>query len=118
MAQRHQPQLQEAGAAAEVLKAMMSEEFKYKLFEVLGFLPPEPKLLTTNRAKQVPVMGRYLDSLRVAGENAIPRPVTPVWPAESSKIAQQVNGAFAQGGNPSQAMSQLKAQLEAIESSA
>ncbi|UPW00346.1 extracellular solute-binding protein [Halorussus gelatinilyticus] len=105
-------------AAIEVLKAMMSDEFKYKLFEVLGFLPPEPKLLTSQRAKEVPVMGRYLEPLRVAGENAIPRPVTPVWPAESAKIAQQVNGAFSKGGNPSKAMTQLQAQLEAIESSA
>ncbi|MFC7080421.1 twin-arginine translocation signal domain-containing protein [Halorussus caseinilyticus] len=105
-------------AAVEVLKAMMGDEFKYKLFEVLGFLPPEPKLLDSDRARQVPVMGRYVDQLRVAGENAIPRPVTAVWPSQSSKISQQVNGAFGQGGRPQQAMTQLKAQLEAIESSA
>ncbi|UPV76344.1 extracellular solute-binding protein (plasmid) [Halorussus limi] len=105
-------------AAVEVLKAMMSDEFKYKLFEVIGNVPPEPQLLTSERAKQVPVMGQFVEQLRIAGENAIPRPVTPVWPAESSKIAQQVNGAFAKGGKPEQAMTQLKAQLEAIEQSA
>ncbi len=105
-------------AAAEVLKAMMSTEFKYKLFEVLGFLPPEPQLLDSQRAKDVPIMGRYVEQLRVAGQNAIPRPVTAVWPAESSKIAQQVNGAFSKGGNPERAMTQLKAQLKAIEQSA
>jgi ABC-type glycerol-3-phosphate transport system substrate-binding protein len=105
-------------AAIEVLKAMMSDEFKYKLFEVLGFLPPEPQLLDSQRAREVPIMGRYVEQFRIAGENAIPRPVTPVWPTQSARIAQQVNGALAQGGNPSQAMTQLRAQLESIENSA
>lgn len=105
-------------AAGEVLRAMMSEEFKLALFEELGFLPPEPALLDTERARNVPVMGRYLESLRIAGENAMPRPVTVVWPQESSQIAQQVNGALSQGGNPEQAMSQLQQQLQQIEESA
>ncbi|WP_137286353.1 extracellular solute-binding protein, partial [Halorussus salinisoli] len=112
------PNSENKEAAVEVLKAMMSTEFKYKLFEVVGNVPPEPQLLTTERAKQVPIMGRYLEQLRVAGENAIPRPVTAVWPSESSKIAQQVNGAFAKDGKPQQAMTRLKAQLESIEQSA
>jgi ABC-type glycerol-3-phosphate transport system substrate-binding protein len=105
-------------AAAKVLQAMMSEEFKLALFEELGFLPPEPELLDTDRAQEVPIMGRYLDSVRVAGEDAMPRPVTVAWPQESQRIAQQVNRAFAQGGNPEQAMSQLEQQLQQIEQSA
>ncbi|MFC4551217.1 MULTISPECIES: extracellular solute-binding protein [Halorussus] len=112
------PNSENKEAAAEVLKAMMSTEFKYRLFEVIGNIPPEPPLLTTERAKQVPIMGRYVEQLRIAGENAIPRPVTAVWPQESSKIAQQVNGAFQRGGNPKRAMTQLKSQLQAIEQSA
>jgi ABC-type glycerol-3-phosphate transport system substrate-binding protein len=105
-------------AAAQVLQAMMSEEFKLALFEELGFLPPEPGLLDTDRARDVPIMGRYLETIRIAGENAIPRPVTVAWPQESQRIAQQVNGAFSQGGNPEQAMNQLQQQLQQIEESA
>ena len=105
-------------AAGQVLQAMMSKEFKMALFKELGFLPPEPKLLESKEAQQVPIMGRYLNSIKVAGENAIPRPVTVAWPQESQKIAQQVNSAFSQGGKPQQAMKQLKQQIKAIEQSA
>jgi ABC-type glycerol-3-phosphate transport system substrate-binding protein len=104
-------------AALQVLEAMMADSFRLALFEIVGWLPPAPDLLDTDRARDVPVMGRYLEPIRIAGENAIPRPVTPVWPQESNRIAQQVNSAFAQGGNPEQAMSQLEQQLQQIEQS-
>ena len=112
------PNSENKEAAAQVLKAMMSEEFKLALFEEIGFLPPEPKLLETDRAKNVPIMGKYLPQLKVAGENAIPRPVTPVWPQQSQRIAQQVNQAYSQGGKPKQAITKLQEQLKQIENSA
>lgn len=97
---------------------MMSEAFKLSLFEELGFLPPEPELLESDRAREVPVMGRYLRQLRIAGENAIPHPVTQVWPQQSRRIAQQVNGAYSRNWSPEQAMSQLQQQVEQTESDA
>ncbi|WP_158056425.1 extracellular solute-binding protein [Halorussus halophilus] len=112
------PNSEKKEAAAKVLQAMMSEEFQLGLFEELGFLPPRPKLFNSDRAKEVPIMGRYMETLKVAGENAIPRPVTAVWPSQSQKIYQQVNGALSQGGNPKKAMDELKKQLEAIEKQA
>ncbi|WP_101294881.1 substrate-binding domain-containing protein [Halegenticoccus soli] len=105
-------------AAANVIKAMMTEDFKLKIFEIMGWIPPEPKLLNSQRAKKVPVIGRYLEPLRVAGENAIPRPVTAVWTQQSGKIAQQVNAAYAQKKAPKQAMTELKSQLQDIENNA
>ena len=102
-------------ASMEVLQAMMEPDFRLALFEIIGWIPPVPELLETDRAAEVPVMGRYLDQLRVAGENAISRPVTAIWPQQSQRIAQQVNAAYSEGGNPQQLMSELQAQLEQLE---
>ena len=112
------PNSQNKDAAAQVLQAMTSEKFQLALFEELGFLPPRPELFNSDRATKVPIMGRYMDQLKVAGENAISRPVTAVWPQQSQKVFQQVNGALAKDGNPKKAMSDLKGQLQAIEQSA
>ncbi|MFH5799227.1 substrate-binding domain-containing protein [Haladaptatus sp. CMAA 1911] len=101
--------------AFEVIRAMMKSSFKLKMFEVIGWLPPEPKLLKSKKARQVPVIGRYVDQLRVAGQNAVPRPVTAVWPQESGKVAQQVHAAYANEASPESAMSTLKSQLTQIE---
>jgi ABC-type glycerol-3-phosphate transport system substrate-binding protein len=111
------PNTQNKEAAYEAVRAMTKEDVQFKLFEEIGWLPPRPSSLSSKRAKQVPVMGRYLEQLRIAGENAISRPVTVVWPQESAKIAQQANGAVGKNGNPKKAMTQLKSQLEQIESS-
>ena len=70
------------------------------------------------RVFEVDIIGRYTEQLKVAGENAIPRPVTVVWPQQSGRIASQVNAAYAQEKTPQQAMSDLKSQLEQIENSA
>jgi ABC-type glycerol-3-phosphate transport system substrate-binding protein len=111
------PNSQKQEAAMEVVNAMMKDSFLLTLFEVVGWLPPKPSLFDTDRAANVPVMGRYLEQIKIAGQNAVPRPVTTVWPPESSKIAQRVNGAFAKDGNPDQAMTRLEQQLQAIEQS-
>jgi ABC-type glycerol-3-phosphate transport system substrate-binding protein len=99
----------------EVMKAMTDRKFQLFLFETLGWLPPRPKLFDSKRAKQVPVMGRYLDTLKMNLKNSVPRPVTVAWPQESTKIAQKANSAFAGDSAPKQAMNTLADQLEAIE---
>nr|WP_082229637.1 extracellular solute-binding protein [Haloferax larsenii] len=105
-------------AAVQVFKAMQDEQFQLDMFEIIGWIPPRPSLLDSERAQQVPVIGRYLDALKVAGNNAIPRPVTVVWPQQSGKISQEVNNAMAREKTPEKAMSDLKSQLEQIEQSA
>ncbi|USZ69173.1 extracellular solute-binding protein [Halorussus salilacus] len=109
------PNSQNREEAMELLQVMMEPDFRLLLFEVIGWTPPQPELLETDRAAEVPVMGRYLDQLRVAGENAISRPVTAIWPQQSQRIAQQVNEAYSEGGNPEELMSQLQGQLEQLE---
>nr|WP_248904493.1 substrate-binding domain-containing protein [Halocatena marina] len=111
------PNTPETEAAKEVVRTMTKEDVQFKLFQEIGWLPPRPSSLDSKRAKEVPVMGRYLDQLRIAGKNAIPRPVTVAWPQESSKIAQQANSAVGENGNPQKAMTNLKSQLKDIENS-
>ncbi|MDS0282180.1 extracellular solute-binding protein [Haloarcula onubensis] len=101
--------------ALEVMAALTEPEMQLFLFELLGWLPPRPALFETERMKDVPVMGRYVDTLKLTAENSTPRPVTVAWPQESTKIAQQVNAALSGDGTPTQQMQTLKGQLQAIE---
>ena len=104
-------------AAVQVLRAFMQPEAALANFGLQGWIPPRPELLDSDRAAEVDVIGRYLPQLKVAGENAIPRPVTVVWPQQSSQIASAVNAAYAGEKAPQQAMSDLKSTLEQIEQS-
>lgn len=106
-------------AAGKVLAATMTDEWNFWAFEqtMLGWMFPKPRLFETKRAKKIEPLGRHLPTLKVAGENAIARPVTTVWPEQSTKIAQEVNASYAQDKSPSKAMSDLETQLKAIEQS-
>jgi ABC-type glycerol-3-phosphate transport system substrate-binding protein len=105
-------------AAVQVLRTMMEDSFKLEIFRIIGWIPPEPSLLDSSEAAEVDVIGRYTQQLKVAGENAIPRPVTVVWPQQSGRISTQVNATYAREKSPEQAMSDLKSQLQQIENSA
>jgi len=109
------PNTSKRAAAIEVLEAMAEPELQLFLFELLGWLPPRPALFETERMRQVPVMGRYVETLKLTVENSTPRPVTVAWPQESTKIAQHANAAFSGDGTPRQRMQTLKEQLQAIE---
>jgi ABC-type glycerol-3-phosphate transport system substrate-binding protein len=104
-------------AAYHVLNAMKSEAVQLLALEEIGWLPPRPALFESDRAQNVPIIGRYIDTLRIAGENAVPRPVTTVWGQQSDQIASEVNAAYAQQKTPEDAMSSLKSSIEDIESS-
>jgi ABC-type glycerol-3-phosphate transport system substrate-binding protein len=112
----HAPSKQKQ-AAVQVLQALMEPQFQLDIFGLMGWIPPRPELLNSEEAKQVDVIGRYMPQLKVAGENAISRPVTVVWPQESTKIASEVNATYAQEKSPEKAMSDLKTALEQIEQS-
>ncbi len=111
------PNSQKKDAVVEVLKAKMSEDFMLWQFENLGFLPPKPSVFNSDSARDVPVMGRYMDALQTAGSNAIPRPVTTAWPDQSGAIASAVNKALQKGSSqsPQEAMDALASTLKEIE---
>jgi ABC-type glycerol-3-phosphate transport system substrate-binding protein len=101
--------------AVQVLEAMAQPSYMLRMFEIIGYAPPVPELLDSRRASRVPGVGEYVDQLRVAGENAIPRPVTVVWPQQSTQIAQIVNNAYAGNIAPERAMASLQSTVVDIE---
>jgi ABC-type glycerol-3-phosphate transport system substrate-binding protein len=109
------PNAQNKAQALEVMEALVDEEFQLFLFELLGWLPPRPELFNSERAREVPTVGRYLDTLKLTVENSVPRPVTVAWPQESTKIAQKASAAFSGDTPPKQAMTTLAQQLKIIE---
>ncbi len=112
------PNSKNQDAAKQFLTAMMSDPFRLKMFELIGWVPAKPKLFESDQAKKVDPVGQFLPTLKVSGENAVPRPVTVAWPQESQKIAQQVQGALKGDTPPKQAMQNLKGQLQQIEKQA
>jgi ABC-type glycerol-3-phosphate transport system substrate-binding protein len=105
-------------AAAQVLQTLQTEQAQLSLFEIGGWIPPVPERLASSKAQELDVIGRYVDTLKLAGENAIPRPVTRVWSQQSTQISKEVNGSLQQNKAPAKAMEDLKASLEQIEESA
>ncbi|MCT9097976.1 extracellular solute-binding protein [Haloarchaeobius sp. HME9146] len=104
-------------AAVQIFKAITKEEAQLRLFELGGWIPPVPSVLESQKAKQLDIIGRYLDTLRVGGQNMVPRPVTRVWGQESTQISKEVNATLQQNKSPSKAMESLAASLEQIENS-
>ncbi|MFD1513351.1 extracellular solute-binding protein [Halomarina rubra] len=102
-------------AVYQVLTAMTQDDFQLTLLEVQGWLPPKPALFDSQEAQDVPVLGEYMNTMKVAGENTMPRPVTPVWPQQASTIAQEANNVVSGSKSASQAMSDLQGAIEQIE---
>ncbi|ELY44902.1 extracellular solute-binding protein [Natronorubrum bangense] len=109
------PNSQNKEEALEVLRATMTDEFNLGMLELWGWVPPKPHLFETEAAESVDPMGHYMDTLRVAGENAMPRPVTTVWPNQASLIAEEVNLAVAGDKSPEDAAADLQNGLEDTE---
>ena len=111
------PNTENLEESLQVVEAASSDEFNYAIFEILGQIPPKPDLLDTDRAREVGVMGRYLDTFTVAGQNAMPRPVTVVWPDQSQATFQEINATYSQQKSPEDALSSLESAFEQIEQS-
>lgn len=111
------PNTNNQGAALKVLEAFTSQPFREFQLKELALLPPDSAQLGSQGMQDVPVWGRYAKTLDIAGKNAVPRPVTVVWPDESPAIAQQVNAVLAGQTPPQNGMADLKSTLEEIENS-
>lgn len=112
------PYSEKKEAAAQVMEAMTADNVLLNgVFDAVGQIPPKAQVLASDGAQEIPVIGRYVDTLRVVGENAIPRPATAVWPQQSSEISGEVNSTYNQQKSPEDAMSDLEESLNSIEQS-
>ena len=102
-------------AALEVLEAVTADEFLLQLLELQGWIPPKPALFNSTRAREITGIGQHMDTLQFAGQNAIARPVTPVWPRESSAVATAVNDIVTRDREPAAGLSDLADRLRSIE---
>jgi len=109
------PNSEKLDAVRQVMEATMVPEVQLSLFEIEGWLPPRSELFNSDQAQNVDPTGQYLDTLRVAGENTMARPVTSVWSDQSSVIAEQANRVVAQNVSAAEGMTTLQSELEDIE---
>lgn len=109
------PESDNLDSAIQVVEAFANDEVMLTIFQEVGNMPPVPDLLTEVTEEDVGAIGRYVDTLQVAAENAVPRPVTDIWPQQSELIFQEVHDAYTQTKGPEEAMSELTEQLEQSE---
>ncbi|MWV41169.1 extracellular solute-binding protein [Natrialba sp. INN-245] len=101
--------------AVEVLEAFTHDDVMLTIFELQGFLPPILDLVEEADPDEIGPVARYVDQIRIAGENAVPRPVTDVWPEQSALIFQEVHAAYRGAKSPEAAMDDLNGRLERSE---
>ena len=99
-------------AAIEVVEAFVDDDVMLTIFELNGNIPPDPEVTADADPAELGPIGRYLDTLSVAAENTIARPVTDIWPQQSAQIYQEVHDAYTQQKTPEEAMEDLQEQLE------
>ena len=109
------PNTKHLAATVEVIKAMTTDEFYLTIFEELGSTPPKPGLLETDRAKNVEVMSRYLDTLQFQANNQFAPPINAVWSAEKSAIGEQFLACLKQQKSPKAAAKAAQNQVKQIE---
>ena len=109
------PNSESKDAAMEVLRTAMQDEVYLGMLDIWGWLPPKPALFESDQAQEIEPIGNYMDTLQVAGENVMPRPVTTVWSTQSSFIAREANSTVAGSKAPDQAMADLQGDLEDTE---
>ncbi|SFC01013.1 carbohydrate ABC transporter substrate-binding protein, CUT1 family [Halobiforma haloterrestris] len=109
------PYTERADLALEVLEAFTHEDVMLTIFELQGFLPPNIDLVEEADPDEIGPIARYTDQIQLAGENAISRPVTDVWPEQSALIFQEVHAAYRGAKAPEAAMTDLADRLEGSE---
>jgi len=106
------PNSQKTEDAVQVIEAMTSDEVMLAIFENIGNLPPIPEVLDGVSEDDVGPIGRFIPTLQYTAERAVPRPVTDLWPNQSSLIYQEVNDVYTQTKTPTEAMGELATALE------
>ena len=101
--------------AVQVLEAFASEDVMLTVLELNGNMPPDPSVTEAADEDTVGDIARFLDTLAVAGENTVARPVTTVWPDQAPLISSEIHDAYTGEKSPEDAMSDLEGQLEDTE---
>jgi ABC-type glycerol-3-phosphate transport system substrate-binding protein len=101
-------------AAIEVLKALTDETVMLNTWDLAGWIPPKRSVFDSSEARNVDILGRYVDTLLVAADNALPRPATAIWTLQEQRVAQRAHAAL-QSQPPGEAMAALKEDLLTIE---
>jgi ABC-type glycerol-3-phosphate transport system substrate-binding protein len=109
------PNAKNKQGALEVIKTAMKKEVQIGIFEITGWLPPNKSVFTSKAAQKVKPTGKFLEALKLAGQNAISRPVTVVWPQESKATYQEVNPIASQSQPVQKGLNKLSNRLEKIE---
>ncbi len=111
------PNSQKQDQALQVLEAFANQDVMVTVMEELGNLPPDPSVNDQVDESQVGGIANFLDTLAVAGQNTVPRPVTTVWPDESPLVSDQISQAYQNNKSPEQAMADLEEELANVEES-
>ena len=109
------PNSDNPSAAVQVLEAFANESVMNTLFREGGWLPPDPSVTEAADESVAGSMAQYLDTMAVAGQNTVPRPVTVVWPDQSPLISGEIHAAYTGDKTADSAMSDLVGQLEDAE---
>jgi ABC-type glycerol-3-phosphate transport system substrate-binding protein len=107
------PNTEKLGATIEVLKAMTTDEYYLKVFEVTGEAPPKPSLI--EQSDNVPVVNRYLDTLQYQAKNQFAPPINAVWDPQKEAIGQEFHACLNQQKSPEEAVAAAQEQVEQIE---
>jgi len=109
------PNTEKLAATIEVIKAMTTDDFYLDMFEHTGELPPKPGLLDSEQARNVPVMGRYVDTLRRQMEDTFVHPINQVWELEKDAIGAEFHACLNREQSPEEAVAAAQDQVEQIE---
>ncbi|GAB3673077.1 ABC transporter substrate-binding protein [Halopiger thermotolerans] len=111
------PNSENLPAAVELIKAMTSDQFYLDIFELTGSTPPKPELYESDQAAEVPIMSRYLDTLRLQSENQWVHPINSIWDSQSDAIAEEFTACLEQKQSPEEAAAAAQEAVEEIEQS-
>ena len=109
------PNSQRTDDALAVLEAFANEDVMLTVFEELGNLPPVASVTQQATEDEVGELANFLDTLAVAADNTVARPVTTAWPDQSPLISGEVHDAYRGEKTPEEAMGDLEGRLRAIE---
>jgi multiple sugar transport system substrate-binding protein len=101
--------------AVQVMEAFADEAVMLTIFEIQGWIPPILELLEEVDPEEGGPVARHAETIQIAGENAVSRPVTDIWPEQSALIYQEVHNAYRGVKAPEEAMEDLRERLERSE---